>query len=259
MFKQKDLREISRYCESKIHAANKKKQFFNKPFKHAVIDNFLPNKVARLALESFPSISDFGWEHTNDEGIEVKSRSTWESEFDIPDGIVDIIRVLNSSILLKAMSDLLQIPKLMPDPYFTGGGLNMSQMGGHLDVHVDGNYHDASGLNRRVNLLVYLNPNWQKTWGGEFGVYSSDGSELVHSIEPIHNRCVIFDSHDKSFHGLPNPINFPKDDPRRSIILYYYTAEKRPTDQIEVDEPHSALWRSKGFVDKKGNKKRKYT
>ena len=95
-------------------------------------------------------------------------------------------------------------------------------------------------------------------WGGESSI-SADGSELVHSIDPIHNRCVIFDSHDKSHHGLPNPINFPKNDPRRSIILYYYTAEKRPTYQIEVDEPHSALWRSKGFVDKKGNKKRKYT
>ena len=81
-----------------------------------------------------------------------------------------------------------------------------------MDVHVDGNYHDASGLNRRVNLLIYLNPNWNKQWGGEFGVYSADGSELVHSIDPIHNRCVIFDSHDKSYHGLPNPINFPKND-----------------------------------------------
>ncbi len=259
MLYQEKLKEICIFCESKINSVKESESFFEKPFKHAVIDNFLPNKFAELALKSFPSSHDPCWEHTNDEGIEVKSRSAWKSEFDIPDGMVDVIRVLNSSILLKAMSKLLDIPKLMPDPYFTGGGLNMSQKGGHLDVHVDGNYHDASGLNRRVNLLIYLNPNWNKQWGGEFGVYSADGSELVHSIDPIHNRCVIFDSHDKSYHGLPNPINFPKNDPRRSIILYYYTAEKRPTYQIEVDEPHSALWRSKGFVDKKGNKKRKYT
>ena len=95
--------------------------------------------------------------------------------------------------------------------------------------------------------------------GGEFGIYSNDGSKLVKSIPPLFNRCVIFDSHDKSYHGLPNPIKFPKSDPRKSIILYYYTVAKRPNSQIEVDEPHSALWRSKGFVDKRGNKTRKFS
>ena len=50
----------------------------------------------------------------------------------------------------------------MPDPYFTGGGLNITERGGLLDVHVDGNYHDASGLNRRLNILIYFNPGWKK-------------------------------------------------------------------------------------------------
>ena len=259
MHSQKKLKKISNICYEKIVESKNSDRFYSSPFKHAVLDNFLPDDFAEFALNSFPAIESDGWEHTNDVGIEVKSRSTWESEFDIPDGMVDVIRVLNSSIMLDAMSKLLDIPKLMPDPYFTGGGLNVSERGGHLDVHVDGNYHDASGLNRRVNLLIYLNPNWKKEWGGEFGVYSNDGTNLVREIEPLFNRCVIFDSHDSSYHGLPNPINFPKDKPRRSIILYYYTVAKRPLNQIKVDEPHSALWRSKGFVDKNGNKKRKYT
>ena len=156
------------------------------------------------------------------------------------------------------MSELLSIPKLMPDPYFSGGGLNVSQTGGHLDVHVDGNYHDASGMHRRVNLLIYLNPNWEEAWGGEFGIYSEDGSKLVKAIPPLLNRCVIVDTHDKSYHGLPNPIKFPKENTRKSIILYYYTVEKRPTENVVTDKPHSALWRSKGFSDKKGKKIRDF-
>ena len=79
-----------------------------------------------------------------------KSRSNWTSEFDIPEKIIDVIRILNSSLILKAMSELFSIPKLMPDPYFSGGGLNVSQTNGLLDVHVDGNYHDASSLNRQL-------------------------------------------------------------------------------------------------------------
>lgn len=251
---QSQLAKEATECARKIRSA----ELFEEPFKHLIIDDFLSDDLAQSALNSFPPLSEKGWEHTKEVGIEVKSRSNWQSEFDIPENIIDVVRIANSALILKAMSSVLQIPKLMPDPYFSGGGLNASQTNGHLDVHVDGNYHDVSGLNRRVNLLIYLNPNWIKSWGGEFGIYSEDATQLVKAVPPLFNRCVIFDSHDKSYHGLPNPIKFPEEDPRRSIIMYYYTAAPRPNDQITIKDPHSALWRSKGFVDKKGNKERDF-
>ena len=253
-----NIKKIAMSLESKIINSKFNENYFTKPFKHIVIDNFLPLKLAKTARESFPSKNHSSWEKSSNPGIEVKQRSNWQSEFDIPDGLIDLIRVLNSSILLKAIGSKLDIPKLMPDPYFTGGGLNVSYLGGHLDVHVDGNYHDASGMNRRVNILIYLNKGWKESYGGHFGIYDNKGIKLVKSIEPTHNRCVIFDTHDKSFHGLPNPINFPNSNPRKSILLYYYTVAKRPSKTILVEKPHSALWRSKGWNDKKGKKTRKF-
>ena len=208
--RQIDLKNATLHCVNKI----KQGEYFPEPFQHSIIDNFLPESLVKAALSGFPPLTEECWEHSDDEGIEVKSRTAWKSEFDVPDGLIDIIRILNSSLILNTMSELLSIPKLMPDPYFSGGGLNVSQTGGHLDVHVDGNYHDASGMHRRVNLLIYLNPNWEKSWGGEFGVYSEDGSKLVKAIPPLLNRCVVFDTHDKSYHGLPNPIKFSKESPR---------------------------------------------
>jgi hypothetical protein len=230
-----------------------------KPFPHIFIDNFFYPKFANDLLESFPALDSESWERTNDPEIEVKMRSKWQSEFDIPDNIVDAIRVLNSSLFLKSISKIFNIPKLMPDPYFSGGGLNVTVSGGLLDVHVDGNYHDASGLNRRINAILYLNPGWQKGWGGEFGLYDETGDKLIKKIAPIHNRLVIFDTNDKSFHGLPDPLNFPDGHARRSIILYYYTKDKRPIDQVTVDNPHSALWKKKGGLDKRGNKTRDFS
>ena len=259
MFKiQSELGNGAELVAKKITNSNNSGQYFPEPFQHIVIDNLFSQEFADSLLTHFPSPDDECWDKSNDVGIEVKARTTWTSEFDIPEGIIDAIRIFNSAPVLKAMSSALNIPKLMPDPYFTGGGLNMSERNGHLDVHVDGNYHDASGMNRRINLLYYLNPNWDKSWGGEFGIYDQAGNNLVKSVAPIHNRCVIFDTHDDSYHGLPNPINFPADDPRRSIILYYYTVEKRPSEQIKVAEPHSALWRSKSYTDKRGNKTRDF-
>lgn len=254
---QKDLKNLATLSVAKI--ISDVSNFSEFPFKHLYIDNFFSPEFANALLDSFPDLDNKDlWDSSNDPEIEVKMRSKWQSEFDIPDTIVDAVRVLNSSLFLKTVSEKFDIPKLMPDPYFTGGGLNVTVSGGLLDVHVDGNYHDASGLNRRINAIIYLNPGWQEGWGGEFGLYDETGDKLIKKIAPIHNRLVIFDTNDKSFHGLPDPLNFPEGHVRRSIILYYYTKAERPSDQVTVNEPHSALWKKKGGLDKRGNKTRNF-
>jgi Rps23 Pro-64 3,4-dihydroxylase Tpa1-like proline 4-hydroxylase len=258
-FTQDKLRTFAEYSCKKLSAAQIGIELFTEPFKHVVIDNFFPEELAESCLHHFPPLEDTGWEHAHDADVEVKYRTNWRSEFDIPDGIVEAIRILNSAPFLKAMSTVMGIPKIIPDPYFTGGGLNVTMRGGLLDVHVDGNYHDATGLHRRLNALVYLNPGWQEDWGGEFGIYDETGTVCVKKVAPRHNRLVIFDSHDKSFHGLPDPINFPEGEQRRSIILYYYTKEPRPDHQVAVSEPHSALWKKRGLLDKRGNRTRDFT
>jgi Rps23 Pro-64 3,4-dihydroxylase Tpa1-like proline 4-hydroxylase len=257
-FSQEELKKFSDYSCGRILAAREGIEFFSEPFKHLVIDNFLPKALADECLRTFPNTEESGWDFVHDDDIEVKYRTTWQSEFDIPDGLVDAIRILNAATFLKAMSSVMGIEKIIPDPYFSGGGLNVTMRGGLLDVHVDGNYHDATGLNRRLNAIVYLNPGWKESWGGEFGIYNDIGEVCLKKVAPLFNRLVIFDSHDKSFHGLPDPVNFPENEPRRSIILYYYTKEARPTGQVVVENPHSALWKKRNLLDKRGNKERKY-
>ncbi|PAL19611.1 2OG-Fe(II) oxygenase [Sphingopyxis sp. GW247-27LB] len=256
---QAELKELTDRCSEAIRTAAPGSEYFDAPFKHVVLDDFLPRELADQCLNAFPPVDSDGWDEANDSDIEVKRRSNWTSEFDIPEHIVDAVRIMNSAPILRAMAERFEIPKIVPDPYFAGGGLNVTVSGGLLDVHVDGNYHDATGLNRRLNALIYLNPDWQPGWGGELGLYDDKGQECLKRIAPVHNRLVIFDTHDHSFHGLPDPLNFPAGAARRSIILYYYTKEARPESQTVVTEPHSALWVKRGLMDKRGNKTRQYT
>ena len=258
-YSQNELKEIANSCAQKLINAPEGSSYFTEPFKHIVIDNFLPEALALQCSDAFPNVTDPIWQTSNDADIEVKMRTDWKSEFDVPEYLADVIRVLNSAPILKAMGDRIDIPKLIPDPYFSGGGLNISRRGGLLDVHVDGNYHDATGLNRRTNLLIYLNKQWESDWGGEFGLYDAKGEHCLKKVPPLFNRCVIFDSHDYSFHGLPDPINFPENIDRKSIILYYYTLSPRPSTQVSVDKPHSALWVKRNLLDKRGDKTRKFT
>lgn len=254
--KQSSLLSKATRLSSQILSQNG--DFHEAPFKHCVVDNCFNNEFSYQLIKGFPDLKSNEWESTNDQDIEIKHRTKWQSEFDIPDEILPAIRIFNSAIFLRAVSKRFKIPKLIPDPYFSGGGLNVTESNGLLDVHVDGNYHDASGLNRRINAILYLNPGWKKGWGGEFGLYNSTGEKLIKKIAPIFNRLVIFDTHDKSFHGLPEPLKFPKGHNRKSIILYYYTKEARPIHQVEVEKPHSALWKKRGILDKKGNKTRNH-
>jgi Rps23 Pro-64 3,4-dihydroxylase Tpa1-like proline 4-hydroxylase len=252
------LKEIAIQCSEKIINSKDNECFFQEPYKHIVIDNFFEKELATQILNNFPASEDSSWERMSDENIEIKQRTTWSSEFDIPEGIIDAVRIMNSSIFLNAMAKRLGIDKIIPDPYFTGGGLNETLRNGLLDVHVDGNYHDATGLNRRINAILYLNPEWKDGWGGEFGLYDTNGEHCLKKVAPLFNRIVIFDTHDFSFHGLPDPLNFPDGKSRKSLILYYYTKEPRPSNQISVTEPHSALWKKKGIKDKRGNSTRNF-
>ena len=258
MYSQKKLKLFSIKSCKKIINSEKNIHFFLKPYKHLVIDDFFDQGLINRCIKNFPKTRDKSWEFTNDRDIEIKYRSKWCSEFDIPEGIIDIVRILNGAEFLRTISEIFNIKKIIPDPYFTGGGLNLTKKGGLLDIHIDGNYHDATGLNRRLNVLLFLNKKWIPNWGGEFGMYDSRGKKCLKKIAPIYNRLLVFDTHDKSWHGLPDPINFPENNPRKSIILYYYTKENRSHNQIEIKKPHSALWKKRNGKDKKGNKVRNF-
>jgi hypothetical protein len=54
---------------------------------------------------------------------------------------------------------------------------------------------------------------------------------------------VIFETHDKTYHGHPTPLACPVGQSRKSLILYYYTAAPRPDAHVTRREPHRALWR----------------
>ena len=123
---QKTLKKIMLECCAKIEDSKKNGHYFSKPFQYCYVDNFLPIQFAEATMEAFPPLGSDCWDSSNDEGIEIKHRTNWQSEFDIPDGILPIIRILNSAPMLKTMGDLFDIPKLLPDPYFSGGGLNRS-------------------------------------------------------------------------------------------------------------------------------------
>lgn len=217
------------------------------PFPHAVIDNIFPEQLIDSLLLEFPAADDPMWERSTEAGIQVKLRSNWKSELEIQPVTRSVVHFFNSGSFMTRMSELTSVPRLISDPYFTGGGLNCILPGGVLDVHADGNWHDSMGVHRRLNAILYLNRNWDEKWGGHFELWDRELTAAVKKISPISNRLLIFETHDFTYHGHPTPLQCPANRSRKSMIFYYYTSSQRPPDQVREQEPHRALWRRRSL------------
>lgn len=219
----------------------------NDPFPHVIVDDLFPPQLIRALVAEFPNPDDQSWDRSIVEGIQVKLRSNWVDEDDISPITAEVVHFFNSGSFMKSLSAITGVEKLISDPYFTGGGRNCILPGGVLDVHADGNWHDAMGVHRRLNAILYLNEDWEEEWGGHFELWDKDLAGCVKAVSPIANRLLIFETHDFTYHGHPNPLACPEGNSRKSLIFYYYTAESRPSEQVLKAEPHRALWRKKSL------------
>ena len=130
----------------------------------------------------------------------------------------------NSRPFIRVLENITGIEGLIPDPYFLGGGFHEVAQGGHLSIHADFNHHRPLNLERRINVLIYLNKAWDEALRRPAGAMGSRHEDRVRSFTPEFNRCVIFSTDDTSYHGNPNPVDHPAGVSRRSIALYYYSA-----------------------------------
>jgi hypothetical protein len=153
-----------------------------------------------------------------------------------PDAARDLLFALNSYEMIDFLESITGINGLLPDPHFHGAGLQQTKTGGKLGVHVDFNWHDKLQLDRRLNVLIYLNQDWQEEWGGYLELWSADMSEAVEKILPLFNRCVIFATSDISYHGLPDPVRCPESESRKQINHYYYSSGR--DDRAQGIAPH---------------------
>lgn len=190
------------------------------PYNHICIDNFLPEEVIegiREDLKQLPEPEDsFNRAQENLKSSYIPER--------LPDFTKNLFYALNSRPFILFLEEMTGIKGLIPDPYFMGAGIHKTLNGGHLDIHADFNLHKQMNVERRLNVLIYLNKDWKEEWGGSFEIWDKQMTKKEASFVPIYNRMVCFSTGSDTFHGNPEPVNHPDGEPRQSIALYYYTA-----------------------------------
>lgn len=138
-----------------------------------------------------------------------------------------ILRTLESDSFVAFLESLTGITNLVADPTRTQAGVHRTPRGGFTMVHRDFRRHPHTSLYHRVNVLLYVNESWQERFGGYLELWPSNMSGEPTRIAPESNTLVIWETHDQTLHGLPDPIACPDGDARVALASYYYTREPR--------------------------------
>jgi hypothetical protein len=208
-----------------------------RPFPHVVLDNLFPDEVLEAVLAEFPRPDEIEWRRF-DSPTEKKLGYWHESA--LGPNLQLFLYEMGSPPVLRFLEALTGIQGLIPDPYFGGAGPHQILPGGFLKVHVDFNRHPLLKLDRRLNLLVYLNKDWREEYGGHLELWERDVSRCAQRLLPVFNRTVVFSTTDSSFHGHPQPLACPEGMSRKSVSFYYYTAG-RPAG--ERSAPHDTIFK----------------
>ncbi|MDT4952884.1 MAG: hypothetical protein QOJ02_1022 [Acidobacteriota bacterium] len=190
-------------------------------FGYVVIDEFLPLQYAEEILAAYPKPDVNGWDDTT--YIHQRKKLTQTSGF--PPPVASFFALTAAKEFRDLLGEITCIPKLIDDPDLIGGGLHQILRGGFLDVHVDYNFHPKNKLYRRLNLLLYLNKDWESEFEGHLELWNLKANHQLEHIAPLFNRAVIFETNEVSYHGHPRPLNTPPHVTRKSLAVYYYTKE----------------------------------
>ena len=207
------------------------------PFPHVVLDGLFDDADLDAVLAGFPLPEAMKWMRFDNP--REKKLGFFYATSTIGDTVRRFLDAMNSFEMLLFLEALTGIDGLIPDPYFGGGGLHQIEPGGFLKIHADFNVHPKLKLDRRLNMLIYLNRDWREEYGGHLELWDTDMHECRKRVLPVFNRTVIFSTSDRSYHGHPHPLTSPPGVTRKSVSLYYYTAG-RPEE--ERSAPHDTIF-----------------
>ncbi|QEQ93687.1 hypothetical protein SEA_ZUKO_109 [Streptomyces phage Zuko] len=196
------------------------------PFPHIVLDGFWSDDELSMAAAEFPEPADPRWKTYRDP--KEWGKRCMDEPHTWPRGVAQLMAHLQSPVMCEALEDLTGLRGITSDA--VGGGMHMTGEGGRLDMHVDFNVHPDGKRLRKLNVLVFMNREWNTEWGGTLYL----GEDRDRAVFPGWNRMVIFECSDKSWHGHPEPIVGGAW--RKSVAAYFYV----PMD--EVVEAHTTTW-----------------
>lgn len=217
------------------------------PFPHLVIDDFLESDRLPKILAEVNKLQDAVAQSKYIDPSSPYEFNKYAFNSNYGAYLKQLFVELNSPGFIKHIERITGVNNIICNELsLHGAGIYRVKSKGFLQLHTDFNtYHSKNRLlDRRINLLIYLNPDWKPEFKGQLCLCDKNTNTCVKKIDPILNRCVIFNTTSSSIHGHPEPLNVPDDVMRQSIAVYYYTENTQGDNDVDFEgcAPRGTTW-----------------
>ncbi len=203
------------------------------PIRYLVVDDLLPEDLARAVHASFPS-SDKMLRHVSLR--ESKSIAVQMNRYERL--AEEILYAFQQPEIVDLVGQMTGLRALLPDANLYAGGLSSMRQGDYLNPHID-NSHDKDRQRWRVlNLLYYVTPEWPQDGGGSLELWPAGLSQPQIEVPARFNRLVIMETHQASWHSV-SPVQH---DGVRTCVSNYFFSDYPARDS---DEFHVTFFRGR--------------
>ena len=181
------------------------------------LDDVLPKELAIKIFESFPATK---------EAVLKKSLREYKYvayQMNVYKPILEeVTYAFQDERVVKLIGEICGINSVFPDEHLYAGGLSMMKKDNFLNPHLD-NSHDKDRNNWRVlNLLYYVTPYWEESFGGNLEIWPNGLKSKPITITSKFNRLVVMATHKKSWHSVNKVLNTKT---RCCVSNYYFSNE----------------------------------
>ncbi len=191
-----------------------------------IVDDMLPQNLVNAIFKNFPSL-DVAIEKKN-----LREHKYVAYQMDQYNSILEeVIYAFQDNRVVKIIEEICKLKSIYPDEHLYAGGLSLMKKDNFLNPHLDNSHDKDRNRRRALNLLYYVTPDWQESYGGNLEIWPDGLKNEPIRISTKFNRLVVMETHQNSWHSV-NRVRY--DGVRCCVSNYYFSEGKNRIDDFHV-------------------------
>ena len=130
------------------------------------LDDILPADIAMKIMEAFPKKEQMILKKSLREDKYVAAQMNLYNPL-----LEEMIYAFQDERIVKIIGEICNIKNPIPDENLYAGGISMMGKKQFLNPHLDNSHDKDRNLWRVLNLLYYVTPNWEESYGGNLELW----------------------------------------------------------------------------------------
>lgn len=180
------------------------------------LDNLLPEELALEIYNAFPEAKDMVLKKSIREDKYVAAQMNLYNPL-----LEEIIYAFQDAKIVDVVAEICGLKGAIPDENLYAGGISMMGHKQFLNPHLDNSHDKDRKLWRILNLLYYVTPEWEESYGGNLELWPDGLKNPQITIHSKFNRLAVMATHNRSLHSV-SPVTYTG---YRCCVSNYYFSQ----------------------------------